>query len=203
MLSITLKNFLIVALTSKTYSEVINLYKLNNIKFPFSTENGSTFFVPKSNNKQDFVFKQIINKNATTSDKIIRKIDSLPINSKKNIVFIKDLSFDKQMKITKLKVNTNNNKYSIIIGSGIINKLSKILNQNSIKFNKSLLIIDSKVPKVLVQKFSAKPYSQIPFKINQSFIPNLSVLDMISYLEKDELINNLKSSNTWGESKGF
>tara|TARA_A100001388_G_scaffold124371_1_gene91869 strand:- start:2588 stop:3313 length:726 start_codon:yes stop_codon:yes gene_type:complete len=60
-----------------------------------------------------------------------------------------------------------------------------------------------KVPKVLVQKFSAKPYSQIPFKINQSFIPNLSVLDMISYLEKDELINNLKSSNTWGESKGF
>ena len=56
------------------------------------------------------------------------------------------------MKITKLKVNTNNNKYSIIIGSGIINKLSKILNQNSIKFNKSLLIIDSKVPKVLVKK---------------------------------------------------
>ena len=101
---LTLRNFLIVALTSKTYSEVINLYKLNNIRFPFSTENGATFFVPKSNNKQDLVFKQIINKNATTSDKIIRKIDSLPINSKKNIVFIKDLSFDKQMKITKLKM---------------------------------------------------------------------------------------------------
>ena len=32
------------------------------------------------------------------------------------------------MKISKLKVNTNSNKYSIIIGSGIINKLSKILN---------------------------------------------------------------------------
>ena len=61
------------------------------------------------------------------------------------------------MKITKLKVNTNNNKYSIIIGSGIINKLSKILNQNSIKFNKSLLIIDSKVPKVLVKKL-LNPY---------------------------------------------
>ena len=98
-----LKNFLIIALTSKTYSEVVNLYKLNNIKFPFSAENGATFFVPKSNNKQDLVFKQIINKNATTSEKIIRKIECLPFNIKKNIVFIKDLSVDKQMKITRLK----------------------------------------------------------------------------------------------------
>ena len=98
-----LKNFLIIALTSKTYSEVVNLYKLNNIKFPFSAENGATFFVPKSNNKQDLVFKQIINKNATTSEKIIRKIECLPFNIKKNIVFIKVLSVDKQMKFTILK----------------------------------------------------------------------------------------------------
>ena len=54
------------------------------------------------------------------------------------------------MKIIKLKVNTKNSKYSIIIGSGIINKLSKILNQNSIKFNKCLLVIDSKIPKSLM-----------------------------------------------------
>lgn len=84
------------------------------------------------------------------------------------------------MKITKLKVNTKNTKYSIIIGSGIINKLSKILNQNSIKFNKSLLIIDSKVPKVLIKKI----------------IKSLSKKKRIVYLFKaSELNKNQKSVN--------
>ena len=49
---LTLRNFLIVALTSKTYSEVINLYKLNNITFPFSTENGASFYIP---NKENYI----------------------------------------------------------------------------------------------------------------------------------------------------
>ena len=84
------------------------------------------------------------------------------------------------MKITKLNVNTKNNKYSIIIGSGIINKLSKILNQNSIKFDKSLLVIDSKVPKVLVKKI----------------IKSLSKKKGIVYLFKaSELNKNQKSVN--------
>ena len=84
------------------------------------------------------------------------------------------------MKTTKLKVNTKNTKYSIIIGSGIINKLSKILNQNSIKFNKSLLIIDSKVPKVLIKKI----------------IKSLSKKKRIVYLFKaSELNKNQKSVN--------
>ena len=84
------------------------------------------------------------------------------------------------MKITKLNVNTKNNKYSIIIGSGIINKLSRILNQNSIKFDKSLLVIDSKVPKVLVKKI----------------IKSLSKKKGIVYLFKaSELNKNQKSVN--------
>ncbi len=56
------------------------------------------------------------------------------------------------MQNIKLKVNTTSNNYKIIIGSGIINKLSKIFNENSIKFNKCLLIIDSKIPKFLTKK---------------------------------------------------
>tara|TARA_X000000368_G_C23014204_1_gene704882 strand:- start:65 stop:1171 length:1107 start_codon:yes stop_codon:yes gene_type:complete len=58
------------------------------------------------------------------------------------------------MKSIKLKVNTNNNKYKIIIGSGIIGKLFKILDENSIKFNKCLLVIDSKIPKSLIKKIT-------------------------------------------------
>ena len=39
------------------------------------------------------------------------------------------------MKNIKLKVNTTNSKYKIIIGSGIVGQLSEILNENSIEFN--------------------------------------------------------------------
>jgi len=56
------------------------------------------------------------------------------------------------MKNIKLKVNTGNSKYKIIIGSGIVDKLSKILDENSIKFNKCLLVIDGKIPKSLIKK---------------------------------------------------
>ena len=37
------------------------------------------------------------------------------------------------MKIIKLKINTKNHKYPIIIGSGLITKIPKLLNSNSIK----------------------------------------------------------------------
>ena len=47
----------------------------------------------------------------------------------------------------KLSVNTKNNKYLILIGSGLINKLSSLLKNNSINFNKCLVVIDKNVPK--------------------------------------------------------
>ena len=56
------------------------------------------------------------------------------------------------MNTIKLKINTKSNKYSILIGSGISSKLLKILNDNSIKFDKCLLIIDKKIPKFLINK---------------------------------------------------
>ena len=56
------------------------------------------------------------------------------------------------MNTIKLKINTKSLKYTMIIGSGITSKLSDLLNNNSIKFDKCLLIIDNKIPKFIVNK---------------------------------------------------
>ena len=55
------------------------------------------------------------------------------------------------MKLIKLKVSTNSQKYSIIIGNNILNKINKILKESSISFNQCLLVIDKNVPKNLVK----------------------------------------------------
>ena len=41
------------------------------------------------------------------------------------------------MKVIKIQINTKNHNYPIIIGSGLITKISKLLNNNSIKFGKA------------------------------------------------------------------
>jgi len=56
------------------------------------------------------------------------------------------------MRTIKLQINTKDHKYPILIGSGLITKLSKLLSNNSIKFDKCLLVIDSKVPKTLIKR---------------------------------------------------
>ena len=50
-----------------------------------------------------------------------------------------------------LKVNTNSSGYNVIIGSNIIAKLTNIINKNSIKFRKCMLVIDKKVPKRIIK----------------------------------------------------
>ena len=54
------------------------------------------------------------------------------------------------MKITKLKVNTKSEKYPILIGSNLISKIKKIFDNNLIKFEKCLLVIDNNVPKKII-----------------------------------------------------
>ena len=56
------------------------------------------------------------------------------------------------MGTVKLQINTKDHEYPIFIGSGLVTKLSKLLKNCSIKFTKCLLVIDSKVPKTLVNK---------------------------------------------------
>ena len=56
-----------------------------------------------------------------------------------------------------------------------------------------------KVREVWSQKFISNPYPYTLFnsKINTEFIPNLSSLDIISYLKIDDICRNLDLSNKW------
>ena len=56
------------------------------------------------------------------------------------------------MKNIKLKIKTKTQQYSIIIGSNLISKISKIFKDNSITFKKCLLIIDNSISKKLLLK---------------------------------------------------
>ena len=53
------------------------------------------------------------------------------------------------------------------------------------------------IPQVWIQKFTSEPYPQINSNSQYEFIPNLSILDMFSYLSKDQILNNLEQSNQW------
>ena len=54
------------------------------------------------------------------------------------------------MKSTKLLINAETKKYSLLIGSKLILRLSKILKENSINFNQCLLVIDKNVPSKMI-----------------------------------------------------
>ena len=56
------------------------------------------------------------------------------------------------MKTIKLIIKTNTTKYPILIGKNLISKLPKILNENNVKFKKSLIVFDKKIPKKLQKK---------------------------------------------------
>ena len=51
------------------------------------------------------------------------------------------------MKKIRLLVKTKSKKYPIIIGSNIINQINYLLKSNNIRFQKSLIVYDKKVPK--------------------------------------------------------
>ena len=51
------------------------------------------------------------------------------------------------MKKIKLNVKTKSKTYPIIIGKNVITQISSILKSNNINFEKTLIIVDSKIPK--------------------------------------------------------
>ena len=62
------------------------------------------------------------------------------------------------MSLIKLYVKTGNQKYPIFIGNNILNRLNKILKENSINFNQCLIIADKNVPKNIINKvFNSLP----------------------------------------------
>ena len=94
----------------------------------------------------------------------------------------------------KLKINTKDHKYPIFIGSGLITKLSKLLNENSIKFDKCLLVIDNKVPKTLINKIlKSLPKKQTiihKFNANELNKNQLSVNKILTILLKKNFHRN-------------
>ena len=98
------------------------------------------------------------------------------------------------MKKTKLWVNTNKHKYPIIIGLNLINNLAKIFKENSIRFNKCLLVIDSKVPKTQLKKiFKSLERKKINihfFNANEINKNQLSVNKILNILLKKNFQRN-------------
>ncbi len=60
------------------------------------------------------------------------------------------------MKIKKLLVKTNQEKYPIFIGSGLILNLKKIIKNESINFTKCLIVADKNVPKKKINMIKKK-----------------------------------------------
>tara|TARA_B100001093_G_scaffold499666_1_gene549181 strand:+ start:3368 stop:4474 length:1107 start_codon:yes stop_codon:yes gene_type:complete len=68
------------------------------------------------------------------------------------------------MKPIKLNVKTKTENYQIIIGSNIIKDLTFYLKKNSIDFQKSLLVIDKRVPKKMISKITKSLRNKKIFK---------------------------------------
>ena len=84
------------------------------------------------------------------------------------------------MSLIKLQVKTHNRKYPIMIGNDIINEFWKLLKANSINFNQCLFVVDSNVPKELINKL----LNRLPNK-----------LITIHYFKASEINKNQKSIN--------
>ena len=54
------------------------------------------------------------------------------------------------MKSIKLKIKNKKNIYPIIIGNNLLRFFYKILKKNSLDFNQCLIVVDKKVPKILL-----------------------------------------------------
>jgi len=54
----------------------------------------------------------------------------------------------------KIQVRSKNQNYNIVIGNNITKKILKIFKDNSINFDKCLIVVDNKVPKKLIKKIN-------------------------------------------------
>ncbi len=84
------------------------------------------------------------------------------------------------MKQVKLNINTKSQKYSIIIGKGVSYKLPRLLFENSITFNRCLIVIDNKIKNKIISK------------IKNSFKKKKIIIHLFNASEKNK---NQKSVN--------
>ena len=60
------------------------------------------------------------------------------------------------MKIKSLKVNTKQKKYSIYFNNNLVNEINEILDKENLKFEKFLIVYDSKIKKHTVEEIFKK-----------------------------------------------
>ena len=112
---------------------------------------------------------------------------------------LKNIGFPICNTVFASKILGNEKDFNYLKGIQLINKILENTSANTYLASENTLNYASPseyyIPNVWIQKFNSKSYSQINFKAQIEFIPNLSILDMISYLNKDEILNNLNQSN--------
>ena len=84
---------------------------------------------------------------------------------------------------TNLRIRTNNGSYSIIIGSNLLKKLSKILTKNEINFNKCFLLIDKKIGKKKIKEISSSISKKKIIYLFNSTEKNKSINSVIKILD--------------------
>ena len=98
------------------------------------------------------------------------------------------------MKQFRLNIEAKNNKYPIIVGSGLSNNLLKIIQKNSISFNKCLFVIDSKIQKKTIKKiirnFKKKKRIIYFFNANEKNKNQSSINKILNVLLKNNFQRN-------------
>jgi 3-dehydroquinate synthase len=98
------------------------------------------------------------------------------------------------MKLIKLQINTENQKYPIIIGNNFLSKIKKFLSESSINFNRCLIVADKKVPKKLINKvlnsLSRKSTTIYYFDANEKNKNQISINKILSILLKENFNRN-------------
>ena len=96
------------------------------------------------------------------------------------------------MKINKIRVSLENKKYNIYIGDNFLNKFGNILRNERIFFDNVLIVLDNKVPKILVKKVkkSIKCKNKILFRFtstekNKNFDKVNEILNLLLNLEEE------------------
>ena len=85
------------------------------------------------------------------------------------------------MKPIKLIINTKSQKYPIFIGENLVSNLIKIAKDNSIKFEKCLLVVDKKIP------------SKMLFKIRKSLGNKKTIIYNFNANEKNKNQNTINN----------
>ena len=98
------------------------------------------------------------------------------------------------MSLIKLKIKTDTQKYPILIGNKILNKLRILLKENLINYNQCLVVVDTNIPKKQINKvlkfLPKKKLSIHYFKANEKNKNQKSINNILSTLLKKNFNRN-------------